>query len=305
MSHCGRKPGYPGPPPRTNGIRIRIFSVRIRKALRFGHEPEAQGLFSVLLWVSGVSLPCPFVPWLFRFSSIAASGPLTLNTARQPGHNPADGFPDRPGLFQEQGLDLFSDQAQRIPEVRPHGGHVVLVTTTVEVAVAAVGQPARHGQQDKGSVYLLTDAALRLRVEVADHILANLVQFLHAPSPVIEVAERLDSIAITVKKRGGEAVFAVTDGVPDQADTEGPALQRSFVSGRVDRDGHVGLVRGDEITEGRISLVFDAEYEVAPTLLMGEGHGEGVIAAVIHDDIVLCAVLKVGESGQPLVLVGE
>ena len=38
---------------------------------------------------------------------------------------------------------------------------------------------------------------------------------------------------------------------------------------------------------------------------MGEGHGKGVIAAVIHDDIAFCAVLKVGESGQPLVLVGE
>ena len=91
-------------------------------------------------------------------------------------------------------------------------------------------------------------------MEVANHILADLVQFLHAPSPVIEVAERLDSIAITVQKRGGEAVFGVTDGVSDQADTEGPALQCAFIFGRVDRDGQVGLVRGNEIVEGQVSL---------------------------------------------------
>ena len=122
---------------------------------------------------------------------------------------------------------------------------------------------------------------------------------------MIEVAERLDSIAITVQKRGGEAVFGTTDGVPDQADTEGSALECAFIFGRVDRDGQVGLVQGNEVVEGRVGPVLDAEHEVAPALLMGEGHGKGVIAAVIHDDIALRAALKVGESGQPLVLVGE
>ena len=99
-------------------------------------------------------------------------------------------------------------------------------------------------------------------MEVADHVLADLVKFLHAPSPVVEVAERLDSIAITVQKRGSEAVFGLTDGVSDQADTEGPALECAVIFGRVDRDGQVGLVRGDEVVEGRIGLVFDAEHEV-------------------------------------------
>ena len=157
----------------------------------------------------------------------------------------------------------------------------------------------------KAAYISLADATLRLRVEVANHILADLVKFLHAPSPVIEVAERLDSIAITVEKRGGEAVFGITDSVPDQADTEGLALECAVIFGRVDRDGQVGLVRGNEVVEGRISLVFDAEHEVTPGLQMGARHGEGVIAAVIHDDIAFCAVLKVGESGQSLVLVGE
>ena len=128
---------------------------------------------------------------------------------------------------------------------------------------------------------------------------------LSSPPTLRSLSQRLDSIATIVQKRGGEAVFGITDGVPDQADTEGPALECAFIFGRVDRDGQVGLVRGNEIVKGRINLVFDAEHEVAPALLMGEDHGEGVIAAVIHDDIALRAVLKVGESGQPLVLVGE
>ena len=81
---------------------------RSPRASGISRKPEP--VFSVVVGVRRFS-PCPFVPWLFRFSSIAASGPLALNTARQPGHDPADGFPDRPSLFQEQRLNLFSDQA--------------------------------------------------------------------------------------------------------------------------------------------------------------------------------------------------
>ena len=52
-------------------------------------------------------------------------------------------------------------------------------------------------------------------MEDAEHILTDLVQFLHASLTVIEVAERLDSIAVAVQKRSGEAVFGVADAVPD------------------------------------------------------------------------------------------
>ena len=68
--------------------------------------------------------------------------------------------------------------------------------------------------------------------------LPNLVQFLHASLTVIKVAERLDSIAVAVQKQGGEAVFGVTDAVPDQADTEEPLTMTIRRNGEAEYEQH-------------------------------------------------------------------
>ncbi len=46
---------------------------------------------------------------------------MRVAQARQPGHDPGDGVPDRAGLSHEQGSGLLSGEAQAVPEVRPHG----------------------------------------------------------------------------------------------------------------------------------------------------------------------------------------
>ncbi len=104
--------------------------------------------------MSGGGAPDPPALWPFRFPRVAASGSLPPEAAREPGHDPPD------GLREEHGLDLPADEAQPVPEVRPHGGQAVLPAAGVEVAVAAAGEPAREREQDKRGVEFLPHAAL-------------------------------------------------------------------------------------------------------------------------------------------------
>ncbi len=76
---------------------------------------------------------------------MAAAGPLPLEAAREPGHDPGDGAPGRQAVLPAAGVD---------------------------VAVAAAGEPAREGDRDEGGAGLLPDAVPGLRVEAPDDGLA-------------------------------------------------------------------------------------------------------------------------------------
>ena len=249
-----------------NGIRIRFSDVRIRKPPRFGQLPEAGGL---VCWPLSVSGGCPFVPlapWLFRLPFTAACGPLALDAPREAGPDPPDGPGDHGALREKHGLDFLADQAQAVAKVGAHGRQVAAV---VEVAIAAVGELAREGDQDEGGVEILAHAALGFGVEGLNHGRSGLVQFLHAPTSMIEITERRDAIATVVEQGGRDAVLRVPVLVPDETDAQG--AQRGLVSWRVEGDRPVVCTGGNEDIEHGIGAVPDAEHEVQFALPVGEG----------------------------------
>ena len=83
---------------RANGMRIRIPSVRTGKPPRFGREPEAGGLFPGWPDVRRRLARSTCSSGLFGPPFVAVSQPLPLDAAREPGHDPRDGVPDRVGL---------------------------------------------------------------------------------------------------------------------------------------------------------------------------------------------------------------
>ncbi len=70
-------------------------------------------------------------------------------------------------------------------------------------------------------------------------------------------------------------------------------------------DDPLGPGRGDEAVEGRIGPFLDAEDEVRPALQVGDGHGEGAMAAAVVDGhVALGGALQVRAGGPAPVPVG-
>ncbi len=200
---------------------------------------------------------------------------------------------DSRALREELGLGLPADPAEAVPEVCAQGRSVVAV---VEVAVATVRELARESDPDEGGAELLTDAALGPGVESLDPELPGLVQFLHAPTSMMEIRDRWDGIGAVVEQGGREAGFRVPVPVLDDPDAEGPAATRGLVPGRVEGDGPVAHAGGEEGVEYGVSAVRDAEPEVPFALLVDQGEGAG--AAVGDDDVAFGGVAEVCKAAR-------
>ena len=101
-------------------------------------------------------------------------------------------------------------------------------------------------------------------------------------------------------------------GVLDEAQRDGLPGAAGLLAGQVpqglgagqDRHDGVGLVAGDEAVDRRAGVAAHAEDRVQAVLAVGAEQLEGVVAAVVDDDVAGLQGLEMGERGGALVVVG-
>ena len=125
---------------------------------------------------------------------------------------------------------------------------------------------------------------------------------------MVQGGELRPAVALAVQQRGGQRVAAVADGVLDKAQAAGPqrglrALLPRPVAGQ-DRHERVAAVAEHELAEEGVGVALQAEDRVQATLAVGVQQLEGVVAAVVDDDIAGGKGGEVGQGGAPLVAMG-
>ena len=133
------------------------------------------------------------------------------------------------------------------------------------------------------------------------------VQLLDPPAGVVQVGEGSRGIALAVQQRGGARVVGAADGVLDEADAAGPedglGLLAAGLGAGLDGDEGVAAVAAEEVTEDGVGVGLEAEDGVGGAL--GVQQAEGIVAAVVDDDIAALERGQVGEGGAALVGVAE
>ena len=148
-----------------------------------------------------------------------------------------------------------------------------------------------RGDQTEVGEQLLLDRALGLAVELLhrQQLLGNLVQFLDAPAAVVQVGEVPHAVALPVQQGGGEGVGGRAGGVLDEAHPAGlegglRALAQRVGAGR-DGDRVIGAVAEDEVAEQGGGVPLEAEDGLQAAFGVGVQQLEGVVTAVVDDDI--------------------
>ena len=128
---------------------------------------------------------------------------------------------------------------------------------------------------------------------------------------MVQVGQVSHAIAAAVKQGGAEDVLGPAVGVLDEAQRDGLPRAAGMLAGQVpqglagqDRHDGVGLVAGDEAVDRRAGVAAHAEDRVQAVLAVGAEQLEGVVAAVVDDDVAGLQGLEMGERGGALVVVG-
>ena len=211
-------------------------------------------------------------------------------------------------MLQEQPFQVPRHSAQAALEVRLHHR---LARVGPEALLAAVGEQPGQGDQTEVGEQLLLDRALGLAVELLhrQQLLGNLVQFLDAPAAVVQVGEVPHAVALPVQQGGGEGVGGRAGGVLDEAHPAGlegglRALAQRVGAGR-DGDRVIGAVAEDEVAEQGGGVPLEAEDGLQAAFGVGVQQLEGVVTAVVDDDIAGGERPEVGQGRQALVAMGE
>ncbi len=224
------------------------------------------------------------------------------------GEDPFDGLAQHGGVLQEQPFQVPRHGAQAALEVRLHRR---LARVGPEALLAAVGEQPGQGDQAEVGEQLLLDRALGLAVELLhrQQLLGNLVQLLDAPAAVVQVGEVPHAVALPVQQGGGEGVGGRAGGVLDEAHPAGlegglRVLAQRVGAGR-DGDRVIGAVAEDEVAEQGGGVPLEAEDGLQAAFGVGVQQLEGVVTAVVDDDIAGGERPEVGQGRQALVAMGE
>ena len=129
----------------------------------------------------------------------------------------------------------------------------------------------------------------------AHQSLGYLIKLFYTPARVIDVAELLNAVGVSVQERSSQSVCGTGDGVLDQ--TQGYRLALAVrVQGRLRRhygDHFIGARSANKGIGHTAGLGLDAQYRVNVALCMGMEHRVGEITAVINDDVALAQRCKV------------
>ena len=124
--------------------------------------------------------------------------------------------------MQEQPFEVAPDGAQAIAEIRLHRR---LARIAAIARLAVVGEQPGHRDRAEMGAQILEDQQLALAVELlhGQHLFGELVQFLDAPTAVVEGGQVPDTVALAVQQGGGEHVGGRAGGVLDEAHAAGLA----------------------------------------------------------------------------------
>ena len=270
---------------------------------------------SASTWLGGSGFaPRPFRGWLQRAPRVRAVGAWLAPTGPDPRADALESLADKCGMAQQQAFQVLRQRGQAVLEVGlrcrlpgprparlPHVG-------------VAVGEQPRHGDQIEVREQFLLHQPLAAAVELIhlQELLAHLVQLFDPPAGMVQVGQVSHAIAAAVKQGGAEDVLGPAVGVLDEAQRDGLARAAGMLAGQVpqglgagqDRHDGVGLVAGDEAVDRRAGVAAHAEDRVQAVLAVGAEQLEGVVAAVVDDDVAGLQGLEMGERGGALVVVG-
>ncbi len=137
----------------------------------------------------------------------------SVNAVFEIGLNPLPGVVGHRGVI---GLGMLQEQMWRIARV--------------EIDVGLIGEEPVHRNQDKVSVEFLLHSTLSLGMEIFDDKkpFADFVEFLNAPSGVIDLHQRVQRIAVTLDQGCAKTVRVARNLIFDE-----PHLQRNDVQLRM------------------------------------------------------------------------
>ncbi len=182
----------------------------------------------------------------------------------------------------------------------------------IECVVRPIGEQPVHGDQDEMREELLFDAALGFGMKLLDEeqALAHLVEFLDAPTGMVEIHELLERIPLLGADQGGAQAKSAAGHLIFQK----PQAQRDDGEIRIDRpdvslracggeegDRGVGVRAGKKLLNLLEPAVLETKHGVDPggPVLMQQDVGE--IASIVHHDIVGLQHSQVPQGAPSLV----
>ena len=223
-------------------------------------------------------------------------------------NNPVDDLPEgvveRCRLLEEQTLEMSCDHQQAVLEVHFHLRLIASFPVAPEQAFALIREQPGQCDQDKVRKQLLLDAALALPVEVfnADHLFRYFVQFLNAPTLVVEVGQFGDAVLVPVQQRGSQQVGRTRNRILHQAQPH-ERLLPARPGG--DLDHCVGLGTVGERGHGAVGIHPQPEHRMqAPGEVLTKQRLREV-ATVVHHHIVFRQRVQMRPCGLPFVAMGD